>query len=60
MSPTLVAPAERVARVTPGAPDHISPTAAKSYLNCSLRFYFERVIVAHLIDIDCGCQTDVG
>ena len=44
MSPALVAPAERVARVTPGAPDHISPTAAKSYLNCSLRFYFERVI----------------
>lgn len=24
-------------------PTHISPTAAKSYLNCSLRFYFERV-----------------
>ena len=24
-------------------PDHISPTAAKSYLACSLRFYFERV-----------------
>lgn len=24
-------------------PDHISPTAAKSYLGCSLRFYFERV-----------------
>jgi len=44
MSPTLVAPADRVARVTPGAPDHISPTAAKSYLSCSLRFYFERVL----------------
>ena len=27
----------------PGLPDHISPTAAKSYLGCSLRFYFERV-----------------
>ena len=24
-------------------PDHISPTSAKSYLGCSLRFYFERV-----------------
>jgi putative RecB family exonuclease len=24
-------------------PDHISPTAAKAYLGCSLRFYFERV-----------------
>ncbi len=25
-------------------PDHISPTAAKSYLACGLRFYFERVV----------------
>jgi putative RecB family exonuclease len=24
-------------------PQHISPTAAKSYLSCSLRFYYERV-----------------
>lgn len=24
-------------------PEHISPTAAKSYLSCSLRFYFERI-----------------
>jgi putative RecB family exonuclease len=24
-------------------PDHISPTAAKAYLACSLKFYFERV-----------------
>ena len=24
-------------------PEHISPTAAKSYLSCSLRFWFERV-----------------
>jgi putative RecB family exonuclease len=24
-------------------PEHISPTAAKAYLGCSLRFYFERV-----------------
>jgi putative RecB family exonuclease len=25
-------------------PDYISPSAAKSYLSCSLRFYFERVV----------------
>lgn len=25
-------------------PAHISPTAAKSYLGCSLRFYFERIL----------------
>ncbi len=25
-------------------PQHISPTAAKAYLGCSLKFYFERVI----------------
>ena len=25
----------------PGLPGHISPTAAKSYLTCSLRFYFD-------------------
>ena len=30
-------------RTSPGLPDHISPTAAKSYLSCSLRFFFERV-----------------
>ena len=24
-------------------PQHISPTAAKAYLSCSLKFYFERV-----------------
>ncbi len=30
--------------VSPGIlPDHISPTAAKSYLTCSLMFYFERI-----------------
>jgi putative RecB family exonuclease len=27
----------------PALPDYISPSAAKSYLACSLRFYFERV-----------------
>jgi putative RecB family exonuclease len=27
----------------PGLPGHISPTGAKAYLGCSLRFYFERV-----------------
>ena len=26
-----------------GLPEHISPSAAKGYLGCSLRFYFERV-----------------
>lgn len=25
-------------------PEHISPTAAKAYLGCSLKFYFERVV----------------
>jgi putative RecB family exonuclease len=25
-------------------PDHISPTAAKAFLSCSLKFYFERVL----------------
>jgi putative RecB family exonuclease len=32
---------------TPSAqrlPDHISPTAAKAFLSCSLKFYFERVL----------------
>ena len=37
-------PAETIVRVALGAPDHISPTAAKSYLACSLKFYFERVL----------------
>ena len=32
-----------VSTVAPGLPAHISPTAAKAYLGCSLRFYFERV-----------------
>jgi hypothetical protein len=46
MNGTLTAPPppETIARVRPGAPEHISPTAAKSYLTCSLRFYFERVL----------------
>ena len=30
-------------RVQP-LPDHISPSAAKSYLGCSLQFYFDRVV----------------
>jgi len=30
-------------RLVTTLPDHISPTAAKSYLGCSLRFFFERV-----------------
>ena len=32
-----------VTRPVTTLPDHISPTAAKAYLGCSLRFYFERV-----------------
>ena len=28
-------------------PEHISPSAAKSYLGCSLKFYFERVACIH-------------
>lgn len=27
-----------------GLPQHISPTAAKNYLSCSLRFWFEKVV----------------
>jgi putative RecB family exonuclease len=27
-----------------GPPDHISPTSARNYLSCPLRFYFERVL----------------
>ena len=30
-------------RLTGTLPEHISPSAAKSYLGCSLKFYFERV-----------------
>jgi len=50
MSATLVSrlarphPTEPAPAVNPNAPDHISPTAAKSYLSCSLKFYFERVL----------------
>ena len=32
-----------VTRLVTALPEHISPTAAKSYLGCSLRFFFERV-----------------
>ncbi len=46
----MIAPATTAARVAPSPeyerdamPGHISPTAAKAYLSCSLRFYFERV-----------------
>jgi putative RecB family exonuclease len=38
---------EFVSGHTPSAkrlPDHISPTAAKAFLSCSLKFYFERVL----------------
>ena len=32
------------APLTRSLPDYISPSAAKSYLGCSLKFYFERVL----------------
>lgn len=41
--PVPAPPAEPVASIT-DAPAHISPTAAKAYLGCSLKFYFERVL----------------
>lgn len=53
MSPTLVEQLARPNSVPPpseaaatgsDAPAHISPTGAKAYLACSLKFYFERVL----------------
>lgn len=46
MSAALVSPDAGSRCTAPAAdyPEHISPTAAKSYLGCSLRFYFERVL----------------
>lgn len=41
--PNPAPPTEPVASPT-DAPAHISPTTAKAYLGCSLRFYFERVL----------------
>ena len=38
--PPYAATANRIPRMQP---QHISPSAAKSYLGCSLQFYFERV-----------------
>lgn len=35
---------EDIGRLTGTTPQHISPSAAKSYLSCSLKFYFERVL----------------
>jgi putative RecB family exonuclease len=40
----MIALADLPARSSTTLPDYISPSAAKSYLSCSLRFYFERVI----------------
>lgn len=40
----MIALAHVPASSTSTLPDYISPSAAKSYLSCSLRFYFERVI----------------
>ena len=43
MAPSApAAPAKPESRST--MPAHISPTSAKSYLGCSLRFYFERIL----------------
>ena len=33
-----------VIRLVTALPEHISPSAAKSYLGCSLQFYFDRVV----------------
>ena len=33
-----------VLRLVTALPEHISPSAAKSYLGCSLQFYFDRVV----------------
>ena len=46
LDPPGAAPLPFTTGLTPWAqtlPQHISPTAAKSYLSCSLRFWFERV-----------------
>jgi putative RecB family exonuclease len=41
----ITAPTGKVStKPAPCYPEHISPTAAKSYLGCSLRFFFERVL----------------
>ena len=45
MIATSVTPAEpQKQKSCSSMPAHISPTAAKSYLGCSLRFYFERIL----------------
>ncbi|HPA20421.1 MAG TPA: PD-(D/E)XK nuclease family protein [Verrucomicrobiae bacterium] len=45
IAPAITAPIARSSAGDNGrvAQDHISPTAAKLYLSCSLKFYFERV-----------------
>lgn len=40
----MIALADHPGEISTGLPDYISPSAAKSYLSCSLRFYFERVL----------------
>lgn len=40
----MIAPAFPFESGTAAWPEHISPTAAKSYLGCPLRFWFERVV----------------
>lgn len=41
----MIAPTHHLpATLAKELPDHISPSAAKSYLSCSLKFFFERVL----------------
>ncbi|MCH7225093.1 RecB family exonuclease [Haloferula sp. A504] len=41
----MIAPTQQAVAPAPRTlPDHISPSAAKSYLSCSLKFFFERVL----------------
>lgn len=38
------APVDPAYPATPGLPEHISPTSAKAYLACSLKFFFEKLV----------------
>ena len=46
IAPAIAAPPARASTgdIDTTMPDHISPTAARLYLSCSLKFYFERVL----------------
>ena len=43
-TPPIAASTDNRTPCSNNLPQHISPTAAKSYLGCSLRFWFERVV----------------